>query len=124
MSNQTKSYETRQKFALMPLQKKLRENATLEKRYPSKLPVIIYTKCKNVAEPQKCKYLIDKGVSIAEFLSVLRKYIKLEPTESIYLFTEDNTIPPSSHLMSQVYNDHKNEDNFLYLEYTLENTFG
>jgi GABA(A) receptor-associated protein len=124
MSNQTKSYETRKKFASMPLQKKLQENATLAKRYPSKLPVIIYTKSNNVAEPQKCKYLIDKNVSIAEFLTVLRKYIKLAPTESIYLFTEDNTLPPSSHLMTQVYNNHKNEDNFLYLEYTLENTFG
>jgi GABA(A) receptor-associated protein len=124
MSKQTNSYETRQKFASMSLQKKLNENANLSKRYPSKIPVIIYTRNKNISEPEKCKFLIDKNVSIAEFLTVLRKYVKLDPTESIYLFTEDNSIPPSSHLMSQVFDAHKNEDNFLYLEYTLESTFG
>lgn len=124
MSTKTKSYEVRKKFADMPLNKKQSENASLLMRYPTKIPVIIYTKTNNVPEPEKCKYLIDKSVTIAEFLSVLRKYIKISQTESIYLFTENNTIPASSQLISQIYEEHKNEDKFLYLEYTLENTFG
>ena len=90
MSEKTKSYDVRQKFANMPLEKKQRENTNLAMKYPSKLPVIIYTKTKGVPEPEKCKYLIDKNVSVAEFLSVLRKYIKLSPSESIFLFTENN----------------------------------
>lgn len=124
MSEKTKSYDVRQKFANMPLEKKQRENTNLAMKYPSKLPVIIYTKTKGVPEPEKCKYLIDKNVSVAEFLSVLRKYIKLSQSESIFLFTENNTIPASSQLMTQIYDQHKNEDKFLYLEYTFENTFG
>jgi len=124
MSDKTKSYDIRQKFFNMPLDKKQRENTMLSMKYPSKIPVIIFTKTKGVPEPNKCKYLIDKNVSIAEFLSVLRKYIKLSPTDSIFLFTENNTIPASSQLMSQIYDQHKNEDKFLYFEYTFENTFG
>ena len=124
MSEKTKSYDVRQKFANMPLEKKQKENTTLSMKYPSKIPVIIYTKTKGVPEPAKCKYLIDKNVSIAEFISVLRKYIKLSSTDSIFLFTENNTIPPSSHLISQIYEQNKNDDKFLYLEYTFENTFG
>jgi GABA(A) receptor-associated protein len=124
MSVKTTSYEVRQKFANTPLEKKQRENTSLFLKYPSKIPVIIFTKTKGVPEPEKCKFLIDRNVSVAEFLTVLRKYIKLSETDSIFLFTENNTIPASSQLMSELYEHHKNEDKFLYLEYTFENTFG
>ena len=124
MSVKTTSYEVRQKFANTLLEKKQRENTNLFLKYPSKIPVIIFTKTKGVPEPEKCKFLIDRNVSVAEFLTVLRKYIKLSETDSIFLFTENNTIPASSQVMSQIYEQHKNEDKFLYLEYTFENTFG
>ena len=36
----------------------------------------------------------------------------------------NNTICPSNIPICNVYNDHKDEDGFLYVKYTGENTFG
>ena len=33
-------------------------------------------------------------------------------------------LPPTSALMSDLYESHKGEDNFLYIVYSSENTFG
>ena len=54
---------------------------------------------------------------------IIRKRIKLKPEESIYIFTDDKLIP-SSMILSTVYEKNKNEDGFLYMVYTAENTFG
>lgn len=35
-----------------------------------------------------------------------------------------NVLPPTAALMSSVYEDHKDEDGFLYVAYSGENTFG
>jgi len=40
-----------------------------------------------------------------------------------FLFVED-VLPPSSALMSQIYEKHKDSDGFLYITYSGENTFG
>lgn len=42
---------------------------------------------------------------------------------AIFVFV-NNTLPPASSLMSQIYNDHKDEDGFLYVTYSGESTFG
>jgi len=44
-------------------------------------------------------------------------------TETIYLFL-DNVSPKSGVTMSELYEKHKKEDNFLHITYSLENTLG
>ncbi len=118
------SYTTYKKLKAEPFEKRLANTKTLRLKYPSKVPVIVYTKNNHIPITEKSKYLVEKGVSMAEFMHVLRKYIKIQNNESIFLFTEKNTIPASSVLISAIYDEHKNDDGFLYLEYNVENTFG
>ena len=119
-----KSYEIFKNLRAEPLQKRQYNTRTLQVRYPSRVPIIIYTKNNNIPITEKSKFLVENKVTIAEFMHVLRKYIKLEKQESIFLFTESNTIPASSSILSNIHREHKNEDGFLYLEYNIENTFG
>jgi GABA(A) receptor-associated protein len=45
------------------------------------------------------------------------------PEKAIFIFV-NNVLPPSSSLLSQVYQEHMDEDGFLYVVYSSENTFG
>jgi len=54
----------------------------------------------------------------------IRKHMpNLNEEKAIFLFINE-VLPPSSALMSQIYEKHKDEDGFLYITYSGENTFG
>ena len=40
------------------------------------------------------------------------------------MYLSKNVLAPTSQIMSHVYAEHKNEDGFLYVNYSGENTFG
>ena len=62
-------------------------------------------------------------LTVGQFIYVIRKRIKLPPERAIFIFV-DNVIPPTAALMSTVYEVRKDEDGFLYITYSGENTFG
>jgi Autophagy protein Atg8 ubiquitin like len=47
---------------------------------------------------------------------VIRKRIKLSPEKAIFIFV-DEVLPPAAGLMSSIYEEHKDEDGFLYITY-------
>jgi GABA(A) receptor-associated protein len=124
MTKTSNPLEIYKKFMDIPIEKKQREVHILTSRYPSKLAVIVHTKNKQAPLLKKCKFLVDRQITISEFMHIIRKYMDLQQNESIFLFTESNTIPPSSSNFDVLYKEHKNQDGFLYLEYSVENTFG
>ena len=54
---------------------------------------------------------------------VIRKRIKLRPEKAIFIFVS-SVLPPSAALMSSIYEEHRDEDGFLYIQYSGEHTFG
>ena len=62
-------------------------------------------------------------LSLANFMYVIRKRMKLEPEKAIYLFINEKLCPTSA-LLSQIYDENKDEDGFLYIKYDGESTFG
>jgi GABA(A) receptor-associated protein len=54
---------------------------------------------------------------------VIRKRIKFNPEKAIFIFVNE-MLPPTAALISSIYEEHKDEDNFLYITYSGENTFG
>ena len=73
--------------------------------------------------PATSKFLVPEELTIAQLLTIIRKRLTLEPTEAIYLFT-NNTLPQTSQSLSSIYLEHKDEDGFLYTSIASENTFG
>jgi len=47
---------------------------------------------------------------------VIRKRIKLAPEKAIFIFVSD-VLPATSAMMSAIYDEHKDEDGFLYVRY-------
>ena len=76
-----------------------------------------------IPEIDKRKFLVPNDISVAQFMWIIRKRIQLPSEKAIFLFV-NKTIPQSSSTMGQIYNNYKDEDGFLYISYSGENTFG
>lgn len=106
------------------LEKRKEESQKILSKYPDKIPVIVEKgNHKNTPDINKNKFLVPSDFTLGQFLSIIRKRIEITEQESIYLFV-NNILPPTSDMMAKIYNEHKHEDNFLYLNYCTENTFG
>lgn len=77
----------------------------------------------NPPPSKKHRYLVPADLTVGQFVYVIRKRIRLSPEKAIFVFVR-NVLPPTAALMSSVYEDHKDEDGFLYVAYSGENTFG
>ena len=77
----------------------------------------------DIDEIDKKKFLVPGDLTVGQFIYVIRKRIKLDSDKAIFLFV-NNVLPPSAALMSAVYEQHKDEDGFLYFYYSGESTFG
>jgi len=106
------------------LEKRKSESSRIKLKYPNRIPIIC-EKNRNCDAPNidKNKYLVPMDLTVGQFLYVIRKRIKLEPEKALFLFI-NNTIPATSKLLSSMYKDFQNEDGFLYIVYSSENTFG
>jgi len=107
------------------LEKRKQESESILKKYPCRIPVIVEKSsgCKDINEIDKTKYLVPDDLTMGQFIFVIRKRIKITPEKALFVFINNKLIATHS-LMSQVYNDEKEEDNFLYVHYSSENTFG
>jgi GABA(A) receptor-associated protein len=108
-----------------PFEKRLSESSRILNKYDNKVPIIItkYKTCK-LPNIDKNKYLTPNELTLGQFLNIIRKRIELPPSQSIFIYVNDNIMAPTSATMSSLYNTYKDKDGFLYLSYCGENTFG
>ena len=100
------------------------ESDRIRAKYPDRVPVICERADRSdVPDIDKKKYLVPADLTVGQFIYVIRKRIKLPPEKAIFIFV-DNVIPPTASLMSAGYEVQKDEDGFLYVTYSGENTFG
>mmetsp|Transcript_6160 Transcript_6160/g.9180 ORF Transcript_6160/g.9180 Transcript_6160/m.9180 type:complete len:116 (+) Transcript_6160:1452-1799(+) len=107
-----------------PLERRKSEAERIRAKYPDRIPVICEKADRSeIPDIDKKKYLVPADLTVGQFIYVIRKRIKLPPERAIFIFV-DNVIPPTAALMSTVYEVQKDEDGFLYITYSGENTFG
>jgi GABA(A) receptor-associated protein len=113
-------------FQSLPFEKRKKESTHILTKYPDKVGIIVQksTRCYEDIELDKQKFLVPRNITMGQFLFIIRKRLKLRAEKAIYMFTENTTIPPTSFLISNIYNQNVNEDGFLYMYYTSESTFG
>lgn len=94
-------------------------------KHPNCVPTIVNKKPNsNAPSLDKNKYLVPKDITLGQFVYVLRKRLSLSSDQAIFILV-DNKIPPTSQLISDLYEKHKDEDDgYLYIYYTLESVFG
>ncbi len=101
------------------------ESQRILEKYPNRIPVICETDPNNhsVIHLEKTKYLVPDSLTVGQFIYVLRKQVTLRPEEAVFVMI-NNTLPPTAALMSQIYDNHKDTDGFLYIFFMREASFG
>ena len=103
-----------------------RKNETLKimKKYEDRIPIIVERSARTDLPDVENKYLVPNHLTIGQFIfTALRTHLKLEMIIALFIFVND-TIPPTSASIKDVYDEHKDEDGFLYITYAGENTLG
>ena len=90
------------------------------------LPQVICEKAEgsDIPEIDRKKYLVPQELTVGQFVYVVRKRLRLPPEKAIFIFVDGHLPSTGAALMSQMYKDYKDQDNFLYITYSGENTFG
>ncbi|XP_039048405.1 autophagy-related protein 8f-like isoform X2 [Hibiscus syriacus] len=105
-------------------EKRRAEAARIREKYPDRIPVIVEkAERSDIPTIDKKKYLVPADLTVGQFVYVIRKRIRLSAEKAIFIFV-DNVLPPTGAIMSTIYDEKKDEDGFLYVTYSGENTFG
>lgn len=110
-------------------EKTFKERCAESKRVLTKYPDLVPVICERVSnsdlpDTKRRKYLVPPSLTMGQFMYVLRRRISLNANRAMFVFLEGNTLAPSSELVSTLYEKHKEEDGFMYMKYSGENTFG
>lgn len=93
-------------------------------KYRDRIPVFVDRATSKDPPSKKSKYIIEGTTTFGALLAVIRKQIIVPAGSGLFVYTLNHQMIPVSNLVVTVYNDFKSEDGFLYVLYTLENTFG
>eukprot|EP01130_Rhizamoeba_saxonica_P001554 TRINITY_DN113_c0_g1_i1.p1 TRINITY_DN113_c0_g1~~TRINITY_DN113_c0_g1_i1.p1 ORF type:complete len:120 (-),score=26.26 TRINITY_DN113_c0_g1_i1:34-393(-) len=107
------------------LEKRMEVSARIRSKYADRIPVIV-ERAANSDAPliDKKKFLVPEDITIGTFSYEIRKHMhELNPEKAIFLFVDD-VLPSQAALVCQIYEKHRDEDGFLYITYSGENTFG
>lgn len=105
---------------------------TIRLKHPDRFPMIIEIHpngnlAKRKVQLNKSKFLVPHDATAGTFLSTFKQGNFLsgtEPHETIYFFFGDRHLVPNSANMGQLYNEHKEDDGFLYGKVDVESAFG
>lgn len=76
-----------------------------------------------IGDLDKKKYLVPADLTVGQFYFLIRKRIHLKPEDALFFFV-NNLIPPTSATMGSLYQEHHEEDFFLYIAYSDESVYG
>ena len=102
------------------------ESSRIRTKYPERIPIICEktnNSSDSVPNLDKSKYLVPCDLTVGQFMFVIRKRMKLPSEKAIFIFV-NGSIPSTNTIISNLYDSSKDEDGFLYVSYSGENTFG
>ena len=107
-----------------PFEDRCLESRTMRARYPERVPIIIEPKGRTTPMIDKRKYMAPKDITFSQLFYVVRKRLSMGSEKGLFFFMEGGTIVPASALVHETYNKHHDLDGFMYISYSIENTFG
>ena len=105
------------------LEDRLAESNKVLIKYPERIPIIVEPLTDDIVKIDKNKFIVSKDMTFGQLIYIIRKRININSDVALF-FSINGVLCPLSTDIESIYNDNKNEDNFLYVKYTTENTFG
>ena len=92
---------------------------------PDKVPIVLEKDPTCKVEPLKKKnYLLEKKLTISQFIIKIRSKIKIREQEALFLEAKGKYAVYGEQLIGELYNSFKDDDGFLYIMYTTELIYG
>jgi len=114
----------------IPFEKRSAESKRILAKYPDRIPVICAKAARSkLPDIDKKKFLVPGTRLCGELKYIVHKHLSqmgrmvIASDQTIYLFVNRSS-PKTGAMMSEVYERHKSDDGFLYIEYSAENTLG
>jgi GABA(A) receptor-associated protein len=108
------------------LHNRYNESHKILEKYPDRVPIICersLSATRDCPYIDKNKYLVPRDLTIGQFIYVIRRRMRLQPEKALFLFM-NGIIPPATSMLGDLYEYYKENDGFIYITYSLENTFG
>lgn len=107
-------------------QERCEESSKMISRYPDKIPVIceMNPSVDMKLKMTRMKYLVPRDLTVGQLAYVIRKRFELPPEKAMFIMVDNKVVPPTMALVSDIYNRHKDIDNFLYTGIYFESFFG
>lgn len=99
------------------------ESLRVRETHPNHRPVIVSPGSVLHTLIDRDKYLVPADLTMAQFIYVLRRRLKLEPAQALFL-TCNWTLLHGTMTVTELYDRHVDPDGFLYVTYSFENAFG
>ena len=103
---------------------RVRESRAMLTKYSDRIPIIIHPKSTQDPKIDKHKYMAPRNLSFSQLFYVIRKRLHMDSSKGLFFFLENNTLVIASSVIEEVYARYADEDGFLYICYSIENTFG
>lgn len=99
-----------------------KQSLNIFNKYKDSIPIYIdFTNFSKTIE--KSKFVIPSGFTIGQLLTAIRMKMSLNPASALFLFINNRLIPVTT-VISTLYETNKDDDGFLYVSCSEENTFG
>jgi len=99
-----------------------KQSLNIFNKYKDSIPIYIdFTNFSKTTE--KSKFVIPNGFTIGQLLTAIRMKMSLNPASALFLFINNRLIPVTT-VVSTLYETNKDDDGFLYVSCSEENTFG
>jgi GABA(A) receptor-associated protein len=99
-----------------------KQSSTILNKYKDSIPVYIdFTNLSKTIE--KSKFVIPNGFTIGQLLTAIRMKMNLNSSCALFLFINNRLIPVTT-VVSTIYESNRDDDGFLYVCCSEENTFG
>ncbi len=121
-SSNNKNSMTSQFKSQYTLEERMKQSSNILNKYKDSVPIYIdFTNLSKTIE--KSKFVIPNGFTIGQLLTAIRMKLTLSPACALFIFINNRLVPVTA-VISTVYQENKDEDGFLYVCCSEENTFG
>ena len=104
-------------------EKRKMESEKIRMKYPDRVPCVIEHMGDSIEKIEKKKFLVPREFTVSQMQYIIRKKIRINEEKAIFIFV-GGILPRASITMGELYSIYGDEDGFLYVIYTSENTFG
>ena len=114
------------RFRNRPLAERKQRLERLASKNPEKIPIIFekHRNSKMTAGAEDSKFISTRNIKLGEFTKQLRDMWKLKEDTSLFFSCGDRTVLKADVLIGDLYDQYKEEDGYLYIQYREVETFG